>query len=82
MAEDEQRRGQRSVGELPEEIGLLSLRRRVPVMAALPAQLNLLKAEAVAAAVVLGSTIVVTTTSPILATAASSAGVDVEVPTL
>jgi hypothetical protein len=52
-SEDEQRRVHNALDQLPAEIGLLSMRRLVPVMAALPGQLNLLTAEAVAAAVVL-----------------------------
>jgi hypothetical protein len=51
-------------------------------MAALPGQLNLLTAEAVAAAVVLGARIAVSTASPLLAAAASSVDVIVDVVTL
>jgi hypothetical protein len=77
--EDEQRRVHNALDHLPAEIGLLSLRRLVPVMAALPGQLNLLTAEAVAAAVVLGARIAVSTASPLLASAASSVGVGIEI---
>lgn len=79
MTEDERHRVGRSLNELPAEIGLLSLRRLIPVMAALPGRLNLLTAEAVASAVVLHATIAVTTESPLLTAAASAAGVEVEV---
>ena len=78
-SEDEQRRVQNALDQLPPEIGLLSLRRLVPVMAALPGQLNLITAEAVAAAVVLGARIVVSTASPLLAATANSVGVSVDV---
>ncbi len=79
MSPQERRQVEISLSELPDEIGLLSLRRLVPVMRALPGQLNLLTAEAVAAAVVLNGEIVVTTESPLLSQAARSAGVTVEV---
>ena len=49
-SEDERRRVGHALDQLPAGIGLLSMRRLVPVMAALPGQLNLLTAEAVAAA--------------------------------
>lgn len=78
-SEDEQRRVQNALDQLPAEIGLLSMRRLVPVMAALPGQLNLLTAEAVAAAVVLGARIAVSTASPLLTAAADSVGVTVDV---
>ncbi len=78
-SEEEQRRVYSALDQLPAEIGLLSMRRLVPVMAALPGQLNLLTAEAVAAAVVLGAKIAVSTASPILTAAADSVGVDVDV---
>ncbi len=64
---------------LAEGIGLLSLRWLVPVMSALPGQLNLLTAEAVASAIVLDGTTAVTTESELLARAAEAAGVVVEV---
>jgi hypothetical protein len=78
-SENEQRGVHRALDQLPAEIGLLSMRRLVPVMAALPGQLNLLTAEAVAAAVVLGARIAVSTASPLLAAAASSVDVSVDV---
>jgi hypothetical protein len=61
-----------ALDQLPAGNGLLSMRRLVPVTAALPGQLNLLTAEAVAAAVVLGARIAVSTASPLLGTAAGS----------
>ncbi len=79
MSEHERSRVAGVLVELPAEIGLLSLRRLVPVMAALSGQFNLLTAEAVAAAVVLGGNIAVTTESPLLDRAAATAGVAVEV---
>lgn len=68
----------RSLSDLPPEIGLLSFRRLVPVMAALPGQPNLLTAEAVAAAVTLGGSIAVTTRSALLGGIAERAGVVVD----
>jgi hypothetical protein len=79
MSDQDRGRAETAMGELPAEIGLLSLRRLVPVMRALPGQLNLLTAEAVSAAVVLGGAIVVSTESPLLSRAAATAGVTVEV---
>jgi len=79
LSDDGQRRARSSLEVLPEEIGVLGLRRLVPVMAALPGQLNLLTAEAVAAASVLGATLVVSTHSPLLNTAAQASGVAVTI---
>jgi len=78
LPEDERERARWALEELPAEIGLLSLRHLVPVMAALPGNLNLLNAEAVAAARVLGATISVTTRSPLLEETAAGLGVQVE----
>ena len=68
-----------SVRQLPPEIGLLSLRELVPIMASLEGgrQLNLLTAEAVAAAVVLDAIIAVTTESALLTATCSTLGIDV-----
>jgi hypothetical protein len=68
-----------SVERLPDEIGLLGLRELVPVMTALNVgrRLNLLTAEAVAAAVVLNAGIVVTTDSVLLTDACTRLGVEV-----
>jgi hypothetical protein len=79
LTEEDRFRVRASVDQLPDGIGVLSLRRLVPVMAALPGQLNLLTAEAVAAAVVLDATLAVTTESNLLNNAAESAGVPVDV---
>jgi hypothetical protein len=78
-SEDEQRRVYNALDQLPAEIGLLSMRRLVPVMAALPGQLNLLTAEAVAAAVVLGARLAVSTESRLLTAAASSVDIRIDV---
>ena len=78
LADNERRRTLDALEELPEEIGLLSLRRLIPVMAVVPGNVNLLTAEAVAAATVLGATIAVTTQSGMLDRAAVAAGVTVE----
>lgn len=73
---------QAAVERLPARIRILSLDRLVPVMAALPGQLNMLTAEAVAAAVVLDGKIVVTVESELLTRAARMAGVPVQVITV
>ncbi|MGH9064803.1 MAG: hypothetical protein ACRD0L_12680, partial [Acidimicrobiales bacterium] len=82
LSDDEQRRARASLETLPDEIGLLSLRRLVPVMQALPGQLNLLTAEAVAAAAILDGALVVSTESPLLSSAAQASGVAVTLATL
>ena len=75
--------GQARVGaglrSLPAEIGLVSLRRLVPVMAALDTgrRLNLLTAEAVAAALVLDADLAVTTRSSLLDDACERVGIQV-----
>lgn len=68
LTAEQQARVTDSVQRLPPQVGLLSLRELVPVMAALQVErrLNLLTAEAVAAAIVLDATIVVTTRSALL----------------
>ena len=78
LSEAERIRVRLSLEVLPLSIGLLSLRRLVPVMAALPGQLNLLTAEAVAAAIVLDAPIAVTTDSDLLDRTAAQVGVDVQ----
>ncbi len=62
-----------SLGELPEEIGLLSLRVVVPVMQALAVTrpLNFLNAEALAAALLLDAAIAVTVDAPLLRSGAT-----------
>lgn len=79
LSEEEQRRVRSSLSKLPETIGLVSSRIVVPMMAALPGQLNMLTAEAVAAALLLDAKIAVTTESPLLRVAADAAGVEVEI---
>jgi hypothetical protein len=66
---------------LPGEIGLVSFRRLVPIMAALDSgrRLNLLTAEAVASALVLDADLAVTTRSPLLDDACARLGVHVMV---
>ncbi len=68
-----------SIERLPEHVGLLSLRDLVPVMTALDVgrRLNLLTAEAIAAALVLDATVVVTTDSVLLTESCARLGVDV-----
>jgi hypothetical protein len=63
---------------LPTEIALPSLRRLVPVMTALDVgrPLNLLTAEAIAAAIALDATIAVTTHSTLLAGACDRLGIE------
>jgi hypothetical protein len=65
--------------DLPSGIGLVDARTLVPVMAALPGQLNFLTAEAVAAAIIVDGKIAVTTQSMPLTDAAEAVGIDVEV---
>jgi hypothetical protein len=68
-----------SVEDLPPGIGLLSLRDLVPVMTGLAVgrRLNLLTAEAIAAALVLEATIVVTTESALLTESCARLGIDI-----
>jgi hypothetical protein len=77
LSDAERIRVRLSLEVLPLRIGLLSVRRLVPVMAALPGQLNLLTAEVVAAAIVLDAPIAVTTDSDLLDWTAAQVGVDV-----
>jgi hypothetical protein len=70
-----------SLDHLPPEIGLISLRDLVPVMRALDVgrHLNLLTAEALAAAQVLDAGIRSTSDSPMLREGASALGLDVRI---
>ena len=70
-----------AVQHLPRQFGLLSLRQLVPVMTALETgrRLNLLTAEAIAAAVVLDATIMVTTQSALLTESCTTLSVDLRV---
>ena len=81
LSAEQQARVVGAVPHLPRQIGLLSLRQLIPVMTALEAgrRLNLLTAEAIAAAVVLDATIMVTTQSPILTESCSHLRVDLRV---
>ena len=79
---DDQRRVQEGLRLLPAEIGLLSFRRLVPVMAALDSgqrRLNLLTAEAVGAALLLEAEITITTRSELLEDACDRLGIQVHV---
>lgn len=66
---------------LPPEVALPSLRRLVPVMTGLDVgrPLNLLTAEAVAAAIVLEASIAVTTTAALLTHACERLGIELRV---
>jgi hypothetical protein len=64
--------------DLPSGIGLVDARTLVPVMAAIPGQLNYLTAEAVAAAIIVDGKIAVTTQSKPLTDTAEAVGIDVE----
>ena len=77
LGDDERAAAARALASLPDHVELLSLRRLVPVMSALPGQLNMLTAEAVAAAAVLDADLVVTTHSELLVGTAQHAGVAV-----
>jgi hypothetical protein len=79
LPDEDQQRVREGLRSLPAEIGLVSLRRLVPVMAALDGRrrLNLLAAEAVAAALVLDADIAVTTRSVLLDDACDRFGVTV-----
>jgi len=79
MAEEDRRLVVAAMASLPDSIGILNLRRLVPVMAALPGQLNILTAEAVATAIVLDASVAVVASSAMLDRAAAAAGVPVEV---
>jgi len=63
---------------LPQEVGLLGMRRLVPVMRQLDVgrRLNFLTAEAVAAAVILRGALRVTTESRLLRDASGALGID------
>jgi hypothetical protein len=79
LPEEVQRRVTVAMTDLPASIGMLSLRRLVPIMAALPGQVNALTAEAVATAIAVDGTVVVTTESEMLRRVATAASVPVEV---
>lgn len=79
LPEEDQQRVREGLRSLPNEIGLLGFRRLVPIMAALDGgrRLNLLTAEAIAAALVLDADIAVTTRSPLLDGACERLGIQV-----
>lgn len=79
MDEAHRRQVTAAMASLPESIGVMTLRRLVPVMAALPGHVNILTAEAVATAVVLDASIAVVATSAMLDQAAATAGVPLDV---
>jgi hypothetical protein len=79
MAEEDRREVLAAMASLPDSIGILNLRRLVPVMAALPGQVNILTAEAVATAIVLDASIAVVPSSTMLDHVAAAAGVPVRV---
>ena len=79
MVEEDRRQVLAAMASLPDSIGILNLRRLVPVMAALPGQVNILTAEAVATAIVLDASIAVVASSTMLDHAAAAAGVPVQV---
>jgi hypothetical protein len=78
---DRRERALAAVLELPDEIGLISLRELGPVIAQLRAryQLNILSIEAVAAAVHLDATVALSTSSPRLEAALAAEGRAVQV---
>lgn len=74
----EQERVASRLADLPSGIGLVETRRVVPVMSALPGQLNFLTAEAIAVAILVDGRIAVTTQSKLLDDTAQAVGVQVE----
>ncbi len=82
LTEGVQRMVAAAMADLPPSIGILNLRRLVPIMAALPGNLNVLTAEAIATAVAIDGTILVTTESEMLSRVAVAASVPVELVTL
>lgn len=77
LGEQQKRSALIALDRLPPEIGLMSFRRLVPVMRALSGrrQVNLLTAEAVAAALVVGGEIRTSTDSPLMRMACRDLGV-------
>lgn len=78
LPDDDQRRIVAALDDLPERIGLVSLRTLVPIMAVLDVdrRLNLIAAEAVASALLLSARIEVTTDTPGLRDACALLAVD------
>jgi hypothetical protein len=81
---DRQARVLRLIDDLPEAIGLLGLRILVPVIRRIDpeARLNLLAAEALAAAYVAGAKVLVATDAPLLSQACRAAGIDYQLLTI
>jgi hypothetical protein len=80
---DRRARALNALDDLPQEIGVLDIRRLVPVMRRLDVgrRLNFLTAEAVAAALALDGSLRVTTESRLLTDACRALGVDLGVVT-
>ena len=78
LADDQRRRVLGALDELPDYIGLLSLRVVVPVMHALTVQrpVNFLTAEALGAALLLDASIVVSTEAPLLREGCTDLAID------
>ena len=78
LTADEATRFRAALDDLPAEVGLLSLRFTVPVMQALRVRrpLNMLNAEALAAAVLLDASLVVSVDSALLRSGAADLAVD------
>jgi hypothetical protein len=78
---DRRERALAAILELPDEIGLISLRELAPVIAPLRArhQLNILSIEAVASAVHLGATVALSARSPRLEAALAAEGRPIEI---
>jgi hypothetical protein len=80
LSPEQQARVADALDALPQQIGLLDMRRIVPIMRHLPGRrLNFLTAEAVAAALALDAAIRVTTDSRLLHDACQAVAVDVQV---
>ncbi len=80
LTSDGQARVAEALDALPQQIGLLDMRRLVPIMRRLPGRrLNFLTAEAIAAALALDAAIRVTTDSRLLHDACQAVAVDVGV---
>lgn len=77
LEDSERQRVRASLEDLPDEIGLLSLRVVVPVMQALTVTrpLNFLNAEALGAALLLDASLVVTVDAPLLRSGAADLSV-------
>jgi hypothetical protein len=80
LSAEQQARVADALDVLPQQVGLLDMRRLVPIMRRLPGRrLNFLTAEAVAAALALDAAIRVTTESRLLRDACQALAVDVRV---